>query len=80
MPARRASGPWLYPTLLTYTTILPKYPVACLQRKFGQGPSPLISTHRMIIHGDAMNMYWDQGYRMGKFCLSGCKSLGDLNI
>ena len=28
--------------------------------KFGQGPSPPIVPYRMIIHGDALHMSWNQ--------------------
>ena len=80
MPARRASGPWLWPMMFTYTAILPTYLVVCLQRKFRQGQSPLIVPYRIVIHGNALNMPCNQGCMMGTSCLIGFHGLGELII
>ena len=66
--------------MFTYTTILPKYILACLQRKFGQGPIPLIFPYIIHIHGGALNMSWNQDFRMGKSCLGGCQGIGEINV
>ena len=80
MPLRRASGPWLRTIIFTYTTILLTSLVVFIQRKFVQGPSPLIVTYIMIIHGDALHMSWNQYCRIGTSYLSVCQGLGELNI
>ena len=80
MPVRRASGPWILTILCTYTTLIPTSPVVCVQRKFGQGPSPLIVPYIMLIHRDALHMSWNQDFRMVKSCQSGCQGLGEIII
>ena len=77
---RRASMPWLWPMILTYTTILPTYPVVCLQRNFEQGTSPLIVPYKMLVHRDSLHVSWNQDSRMGTICLSGFQGQEDINI
>ena len=80
MTVIRASIPWLCPILFTYTTIITTYPVVCLQIKFGKGPSPLIVSYIILVHGDTLHISWNQYCRMGITYLSGFQGLGDLNI
>ena len=80
MPVRRASGPCLWPIVFTYKTILPTYPVVCIHRNFGQGPSPLMFPYIILTHWDALNMSWNQDWIIVTSCLSEYQGLGYLNI
>ena len=80
MPVRISSCPWFWPILFTYTTILPTYPVVCLQMKFGQVPSPYIVPYIMIIHWDVLYKSLNQYCRMVKSCLSVFQGVREINI
>ena len=54
--------------------------MVCLQSKFGQVQIPLIVTYRILIHDYSLHMAYNQDFRMGTSCLSGCQVLGGINI
>ena len=80
IPVIRAYGTWLWPILFTYTTILPIYPVVCLQRNFVQSQILLVVPYRIIIYGYALNMSCNKYCRMVTSFLSGFQSLVQIDI